>query len=177
MANFVSVRRVLAPLAMSAATAAFLIGGSVMAPAALAQGDTSQSPPAAKGKLHRAAAAREATSMRPASVEQRIQQLRAQLKITQSEESDWQAVANAMRQNAKDMEQLVQQTRSESPRDQRNALEDLQTYQKFADAHSEGLRRLTTAFETLYNAMPSEQKHNADQVFRSFERQRPAAHS
>lgn len=130
-----------------------------------------------KAKRHRAAGARAATSMRPSSVDRRIAELKSQLKITANEESDWNAVAAAMRENAKDMEQLVQQTRSEGPRDRRTALEDLQTYQKFADAHADGLKRLTSAFETLYNAMPTEQKHHADAVFRQFEHRRPTSRS
>jgi hypothetical protein len=194
MLKFVSARSAVSPLALTVATASFLAIGALGTPAARAQTNTNSTPasaaapaasaPAAertpmahKGKLHHAVAAHEATSMRPSSVERRIGELKSQLKITANEESDWTVVADAMRQNAKDMQQLVQQTRSEGPRDKRTALQDLQTYAKFADAHADGLKRLTSAFETLYNAMPAEQQQHADAVFRSFERRRPSSRS
>jgi hypothetical protein len=163
MANFVRARGVLAPLAMSVATAAFLIGGTMVTPS-IAQTAAHHAKPAA---------AKNATSMHPGSVEERITQLHSQLKITAEEEPDWKAVADAMRGNAEQMKTLIDQTREQSPRAKRNAVEDLQTYQKFAQAHVDGLEKLTTAFETLYNAMPDAQKANADRVFRSFE-QRPS---
>ncbi len=177
MSNFVRARAAIAPLALSVAAAAFLAAGTMATPS-YAQQDNTQNPPTAaapahRGKLHHATAAHEATSMRPESVEQRIAQLKTQLKITPSEESDWNAIAEVMRDNAKSMQQLIDQTRAESPRDQRNALQDLQTYQKFAQAHAEGLQKLTTAFGTLYNAMTPEEKANADKVFHAFEQRRP----
>lgn len=189
MLKFVGARSAVSPLALTVATASFLAIGALGTPAARAQTNTNSTPTAAsapaaeptpmahKGKLHHAVAAHEATSMRPSSVERRIGELKSQLKITANEESDWNAVADAMRENAKDMQQLVQQTRSEGPRDHRTALQDLQTYAKFADAHADGLKRLTSAFETLYNAMPAEQQHHADAVFRTFERKRPNSRS
>ena len=45
------------------------------------------------------------------------------------------------------------------------AVEDLKTYQKFAQAHVDGLKNLISAFSTLYDAMPDAQKKIADQVF------------
>lgn len=150
-----------APLAMTIATAAFLVAGTA-------------SPGIAQQAQPKPAAAKAATSMKSETVDARIEQLHRQLKITQGEESDWKAVADTMRSNAEDMKKLVDRTRSENPKAQRNALEDLQTYQKFAQAHADGLQKLTSSFATLYNAMTPEQKANADQVFRSFEHRRPA---
>lgn len=164
MSNFVRARAAFAPFALTLATAAFLAGGSVIAPGH-AQTATHTKPAAAKA----------ATSMRPESVDQRIAMLHRELKITPDQEQNWQAVADVMKSNAEDMQNLVQQTRAQSPRDQRTALQDLQTYQKFAQAHAEGLQKLSTAFATLYNAMTPEQKANADKVFRSFERRRPSS--
>jgi hypothetical protein len=56
------------------------------------------------------------------------------------------------------------------------AVEDLVTYEKFAKAHVEGLKTLTSSFETLYKAMPAEQKKNADEVFQTFGHGPAAAH-
>lgn len=196
MLKFPMARSSVSPIALTVATASFVALGALGAPAGWAQTNAGTTPgaaapatsapamsgsapttampaaPAHAGKLHHSTAAREATSMRPNSVERRIAELKSQLKITAKEESDWNGVAEAMRANAKDMETLIQETRREGPRDHRTALQDLQTYAKFADAHADGLKRLTSAFETLYNAMPADQQHHADAVFRQFERRR-----
>ena len=54
------------------------------------------------------------------------------------------------------------------------AVEDLQTYQQFAQAHVDGLKNLIAAFQTLYASMPDQQRKLADDVFRNY-RQRDAA--
>jgi protein CpxP len=46
------------------------------------------------------------------------------------------------------------------------AVDDLKMYQKFAQAHVDGLKNLISSFETLYNSMPDAQKKIADQVFK-----------
>jgi periplasmic protein CpxP/Spy len=46
-------------------------------------------------------------------------------------------------------------------------VQDLQSYQQFAQAHVDGLKNLTAAFSTLYDAMPDAQKKVADQVFQT----------
>jgi hypothetical protein len=98
------------------------------------------------------------------TVDQRISTLHAELKITPAEESDWQAVATTMRDNAAAMAKLAAEKSSQSEKSM-TAVEDLQTYQQFAEAHVEHLKKLTAAFETLYNAMPADQKKIADTVF------------
>jgi hypothetical protein len=98
------------------------------------------------------------------TIDQRISTLHTELKITPSEESDWQEVATTMRDNAAAMEKLASDKATQSEKGM-TAVEDLQTYQRFAEAHVEHLKKLTAAFETLYNAMPAAQKQVADQVF------------
>jgi hypothetical protein len=97
------------------------------------------------------------------TIDQRISTLHEELKITPAEESDWQAVATTMRDNAAAMERLASDKAASAK--SMTAVEDLQTYQQFAEAHVEHLKKLTAAFETLYNTMPAEQKKIADQVF------------
>jgi hypothetical protein len=46
-------------------------------------------------------------------------------------------------------------------------MDDLNTYEKFAQAHVDGLKNLTSSFETLYTAMPDPRKKNADEVFKT----------
>jgi periplasmic protein CpxP/Spy len=115
-----------------------------------------------------------ATSSKGETVEQRITSLHAALKITPDEQSKWDAVAQAMRENAAAMEKLVADTRTTAPQNM-TAVDDLKTYQKFAQAHVDGLKNVISSFTTLYDAMPDSQKKIADQVFES-QRQSTATH-
>jgi protein CpxP len=105
-----------------------------------------------------------ATQTKGQTVEQRITDLHAALKITADEEKNWNGVAQAMRENARAMDTLVAANRTTPPQSM-SAVEDLKTYQKFAQAHVDGLKNLISAFGTLYDAMPDAQKKNADKVF------------
>jgi glutamine synthetase adenylyltransferase len=102
--------------------------------------------------------------MHAETIDQRIATLHEELKITPAEESDWNAVATTMRENADAMEKLANKKESQSKQGM-TAVEDLQTYSQFAQEHVDHLKKLTSVFETLYNAMPSEQKKVADEVF------------
>ena len=86
--------------------------------------------------------------------------------ITPDEEANWNNVAQAMRENAANMEKMVAENRTTPPQNM-TAVEDLEKYQKFAQAHVDGLKNLISSFETLYNAMPDAQKKIADEVFRT----------
>jgi periplasmic protein CpxP/Spy len=126
---------------------------------------------AAKPGSSKPPAAAEATSSKPETVEQRITSLKAALKITSDQESKWSAVATAMRENAAAMDKLVTEKRAKS--DNMTAVEDLKTYQDFTQAHLDGLKNLTSAFQSLYDSLPADQKKNADQVFQSFGPSKP----
>ena len=109
----------------------------------------------------------EAVSPKMESIEQRITSLHDSLKITAGEEGTWTAVAATMRENAVAMQKL---TAAKSTQEQQGmtATDDLQTYTNFAQAHLEGLKKLSSSFGTLYNSMPADQQKVADQVFRDF---------
>ena len=100
------------------------------------------------------------------TVEQRIVSLRAALKITPDEDAKWNDVAQAMRENSVAMDKLVADDRTMPPQSM-TAVEDLQMYRKFAQAHVDGLKNLIASFTTLYTSMPDAQKKTADGVFRS----------
>jgi len=116
-----------------------------------------------------------ATASKAETVEQRITTLHAALKITQPEDAQWNAVAQAMRENAASMEKLVADGVTTPPRAM-TAVEDLEMYQKYAQAHVDGLKNLISSFKTLYSAMPDAQKKVADGVFQNAH-QTAAAHS
>ncbi len=109
------------------------------------------------------------------TVEQRITDLHTALKITPDEEGAWSAVAQAMRDNAANMQKLIEQKHTQATQSM-TALDDLETYQAFAQAHVDGLKSLTSTFKTLYDAMPDDQKKNADAVFQNFGRHGHVSH-
>ena len=143
-------------LTLSALLGATLVGGTALSSAAFAQ-TAAATPPAAM------------TDAKTETVEQRITTLHEQLKITASEEANWTPVAQTMRDNAEAMQKLVAAKKAQSPATM-TALDDMMTYQTFAQAHVDGLKRLNSTFKTLYEAMPADQKAIADETFRSFGR-------
>jgi len=123
---------------------------------------------------HAQSAATSQTQGRGETVEQRISTLHAQLKITPAEDSKWNSVAQAMRDNAAAMEKLVADKTAKGQQNM-TAVDDMKTYESFTQAHLDGLKNLTSSFQTLYDAMPDPQKKVADQVFENFGRRGAAA--
>ena len=152
----------------------YRIATAALFSAALLASPLSAAPAAAQAPVPRTAAAKAASSQ-PDTVEQRITSLHKSLKITTAEEADWTAVAQAMRDNAAAMQKLIE-ARSADTTQPMTAVDDLDSYQKFAQAHADGVKNLTASFTTLYNAMPDPQKKVADQVFGSFRRPDAKAH-
>jgi protein CpxP len=158
----------LAPIPRSLATAAVL-GVTILAASSLtARADTVAN---AAFQLAQVAtpntqAGAGATATKGETVEQRISDLHAALKITPDEDAHWNAVAQAMRENAAATEKLRAESLT-TPSKSMTAVEDLQMYQKFAQAHVDGLKNLISSFSTLYSAMPDAQKKTADGVFQA----------
>ncbi len=114
--------------------------------------------------------------MKNETIDQRIADLHKSLQITADEETNWAAVAQVMRDNDAALKALSAARTAES-REKLSAVEDLKMYEKFAQAHVDGLKNLTASFETLYSAMPDQQKAVADGVFRTVgQKTRTAAH-
>jgi hypothetical protein len=111
-------------------------------------------------------AAAAATSNKPETVEQRIKALKVALKITPDQESKWEGVATAMRENAAAMDKLVKEKQGKMAN--LNAIDDLKTYQEFSQVRLDGLKNLISSFTTLYESMPADQKKNADHVFDNY---------
>ncbi len=101
-------------------------------------------------------------------VETRIKDLHRKLKITTAQESQWNSFAQVMRENAQAVDAVLKE-RAENLHAM-NAVEDLRSYEKLADAHADGLKKLVPAFETLYNSMSDDQKKTADAVFAKHEK-------
>jgi hypothetical protein len=98
-------------------------------------------------------------------VENRIEELHAQLHITPAEQSQWDQFAQVMRENAQDMDQAyMQRVRQFSTM---SAVQNMQSYEQIAEEHMKNLQKLIPAFENLYNVMSEQQKQVADQAFRA----------
>jgi len=98
-------------------------------------------------------------------IDTRINDLHTKLQITSAQEELWQKVAQVMRDNASTIDSL-RQARSRNANSM-NAVDDLKSYGEIADAHADGIRKLTPAFQALYDSMSDVQKKNADLIFRT----------
>jgi hypothetical protein len=148
-----------APAARSIAFAALLGTAFLATPMAAARADDAAPPAQAAGAG--------ATDNQTETVEQRITNLHTELKITAAEEAKWNSVAQAMRENAAAMEKLSAAKTVQAPQSM-TAIDDLKGYEKFAQAHVDGLKNLLSSFETLYSSFPDDQKKTADEVFQTF---------
>ena len=160
------------------AAAAAIGSGLAWSPLALAQSNTTRptAPPAASSaapmtqapstaapNAHALVAGSQAAAPRSdARVEARITQLHKELKITKDQESEWNALAQDMRDNARAMSREMQSRNGTKPM---NAVDNLQSYAQIADTHADGLKKIVPDFEKLYDAMSPAQKKTADTVF------------
>lgn len=106
-------------------------------------------------------------------VETRIKTLHDKLQITPDQESAWNDVAQSMRDNEANMHDVIEARHANASK--MTAIDDLQSYQKIAQAHADGMGKLISSFSSLYDSMSPEQQKNADQVFGSFEGHRGMA--
>lgn len=98
-------------------------------------------------------------------VEAHITQLHKQLKITQDQESDWNKMAQDMRDSAQQMSSLVAQRNDAAKGKPMNAVDNLKNYAEIADAHADSLKKITPDFEALYDKMSPAQQKTADHLF------------
>ena len=140
-----------------------LVAGLFAAAPLMAQ--TTAATPATASAPAPAAASAPATH-RDTMVERRITELHAKLKITPAEQKPFDDFAQAMRDNATRMDQLVSDHRTMAQT--ATAVDQLKAYSDMAQAHAEEVSHLVTPFSTLYAALSPEQKKMADQSFRDF---------
>jgi protein CpxP len=97
-------------------------------------------------------------------IERQITDLRRKLNITPGQQPQFDALAQAMRQNAQAIDALAQQ----EPQNRKpNAVEAVRSGGRFAEAEAERLKRLLPPLQALYDSLSDQQKHTADQVFAS----------
>ena len=98
------------------------------------------------------------------AADQRIQALRAQLHITDAQAPQWNAFAQAMRDNATSTDVLFRQRASAAAT--MSALDNMKSYAKVARAYADNTEALATAFEALYGVLSDQQKQAVDTLFR-----------
>lgn len=98
----------------------------------------------------------------PASqlVDGRIAFLKTELKITPAQETQWQQVATAMRENANALDQAV--TSARQHRGTMDAVQRLALRQQFAKVRADNNARLLNAFKPLYASLSPEQQQTAN---------------
>ena len=95
-------------------------------------------------------------------VDGRIAFLKAELKITPAQETQWQQVAAAMHENAKALDQTI--TTGRQNRTDRNAVQRLELREEFAKVRADNDARLLAAFKPLYASLSPEQQQMANQL-------------
>ena len=135
------------------------LSGSVLA-ASLALAQTP--PPAAPAPEPPSASGPAARGME--ALEQRLAALHRNLLITPAQEPQWEAFAIAVRQNAKNMAELL--SRKVGANGAMDALQQLRVLSDTARLRADDLQRLVPPFEALYNTMSPEQRTVADRVVR-----------
>jgi len=143
-----------------------VILGVTGASTAIAQSASDANAPSASTPAHR-------TMERPFSrpterVEARLAYIRTALKITDGQQSQWDAYANVVRKNAQNMEQRFQSRHRGEPaqggRRQTNAIEHLETTQSFLAEAVTRVNQLLAVEKPLYAALSVEQQKVADEV-------------
>jgi periplasmic protein CpxP/Spy len=155
---------------IATSTAAALLGTCLLA-APIGAFAQQSAPPTTPAQ----AAPAQAKATHSSKVEARIKSLHAQLKITPAEEQEWSAVAQTMRDNATEMDQLVQQRMKQ--RTGLNAVDDMKSYEAIVQAHANEMQKLVPAFEALYTKMSASQQKLADNVINERTASRRAATS
>jgi uncharacterized membrane protein (TIGR02234 family) len=149
-----SPRKTALPLAL----AALVVGtASVSLPTvrdAMAQATTT-APQAQQSEHHRFDPSRH--------IEGRIAFLKAELKITDAQAPQFDKVAQAMRDNAKERAQAFQQFRGDRDKPQ-TAIERLEMRARFDQMRSQEGERFLAAFRPLYQGLSDDQKKAADEL-------------
>src|ERR1700720_645297 len=95
-------------------------------------------------------------------VDGRIAFLKAELKITPAQETEWQPVAAAMRENAKALDQTI--TTARQNRTTADAVQRLELREQFAKVRADNDARLLAAFKPLYTILSPEHQQMANQL-------------
>ena len=96
-------------------------------------------------------------------VDGRIAFLKAELKITPAQETQWQGVAAAMRDNAQALDRAITDAR-QSRSGPMDAVQRLTLRESFTRLRAENEARMLAAFKPLYASLSPEQQQTANQL-------------
>lgn len=99
----------------------------------------------------------------PSDIEARIKSLHDRLHVTAAQEQQWSQVAQVMRDNAESVNKMIRERNAKLRT--MSAVENLNTYAEIAKTHADGVKKLASAFDSLYASMSESQKKSADAVF------------
>ncbi len=99
-----------------------------------------------------------------AAAEARLRALQAQLHITDAQMPQWNAFAQAMRDNATNTDALFRQ-RAKAVGSM-TALDNMKSYAQIAHAYADNTEALAQAFAPLYGVLSDQQKQEIDTLFR-----------
>jgi periplasmic protein CpxP/Spy len=150
--------------ARATTAAATLLGAVVLATPVFAASDsmTTTKPSAASAKQEMAATSPDDHGI--ASVEARIKDLHSRLHITEAQKTQWDNLAQVMRENAQAMVDLKKQRAADAK--SMTAVDVVKSYSEVIQAHEDGMKKFIPAFEDLYNSLSDSQKKIADSMFR-----------
>jgi len=111
-------------------------------------------PPAANSGTAQTQARHHARMLPGQLVDGRIAFMKAELKIAPAQETQWQQVAAAMRDNASALDQAISNARAQ--RGTMDAVQRLTLREQFAKVRAENDARLLTAFKPLYASLSPE---------------------
>jgi hypothetical protein len=130
----------------------------------LAQTAPSEATPAPAPEESAATAAK-ANAAVDAKVEAHINAMRRKLHITTAQETQWNAVAQVMRDNAHAIADLREEGTEQAKA--MTAIDHIKAYAAITDAQAAGIHKFLPAFQALYDTMSDAQKKTADTLFRS----------
>ena len=145
-------------------------------PAAMPQATTATGP---SGTSHKGMPTARADGRQPgetmqAAVERRITDLHSKLHITSAQSQQWDQFAQAMRGNAREMDDIYRQ-RAEKLSTM-SAVDNMQSYAQIEQQRAQDMQKLVPAFQTLYASLSDQQKKLADDMFRERSQNAQARH-
>ena len=152
-------------IAGATAAAATIFGALLLAAPLFAAGDDTAATKPRSAASHEEMASTTPESPALGSVETHIRDLHQKLKITDAQKTQWDALAQVMRDNAQKMAELEKRRAAEAK--SMTAVDVVKSYSEVIDAHEDGMKKFIPAFEDLYNSMSDAQKKTADSLFRS----------
>ena len=108
-------------------------------------------------------------------VERRIADLHSRLRITAEQSQQWDQFTQVMRANAKEIDQSYQQRAGKLG--SMSAVDNMQSYADIEQQRAQDVQKLVPAFRTLYDSLSDQQKHAADEMFRTYAENAQARHT